>query len=64
MARPRKTPFPVRLEVRYEYVPDNVLQPAIVVLASMLRDIRHAGTVGNKIEGSIVYKVEPSNERV
>ena len=64
MGRPRKNPVPVRLQVSYEYVPWRELQPAIVVLAAMLRSVELEATQGNRTDGSIVYRMDTPNERV
>lgn len=40
MARLRRNPVPVRLEVHYEYVPVRYVQPGIDVLAVMLREVK------------------------
>lgn len=40
MARKRKEPKPIKLEVHYEYVPVEQIQPAIDMLAVMLRNVK------------------------
>lgn len=64
MGRLRKNPVPVRLQVSYEYVPERELQPAIVVLAAMLRKVELEATQGNWTGGSTVYRMDTPNERV
>ena len=64
MGRLRKNPVPVRLQVSYEYVPERELQPAIVVLAAMLRSVELEATPENRTGGSIVNRMDTPNERV
>lgn len=59
MARPKKLPMPVRLEVHYEHVRDRRVWPAITILAAMYRD--DVEQPGNE---PVEAAVEPAAERI